>query len=234
MIIFDLETIPRRNLSEKILLYRSANLEFKEPKLGRLVDEEKIKAKLLETERHNSDLKKNFRNRDALDVDYAEVVAGGFMDETGKGKIYSQEKIREDELLDLIFDALGNDTGPMVGYNIKGYDIPLLKRCALHYGIRIPDYLFINDNIVDLMEILQEYRKIQPKKLNEYGMIYGYPVNMDFAQGSEVLKAFHDSDWEFIKKHLAQDLKITEYLFKMLHKTNQIYNPRIDKNYGKA
>jgi hypothetical protein len=220
MIIFDLETIPREQLSEQLLLYRSENLPVKELKTGNLKDPLKIMAKKEEVERENAEIKQNFRMNDGVDVDYCQVIAAGILSPE-RPQLVEIITGNEDVLVSNLLSILSESKSPFIGFNIKGFDIPILKRLKMRYQCTIP-LPFTKDNVVDLMDIFRFDYRTFPKKLIEYGMIYGAQVDLSIAEGSKIHEWYLDANTDAIYKHLTQDLKICQHLYHKLVSTNLI------------
>lgn len=214
MIIFDLETIPREDFSEQFLLYRSENIPYKELKLGNLKDTDKIALKVAEVDEHNRKLKKNFRNDDAKDVDYAQIICAAIKVDVNDVRVVTTASMEEEELINKLLTILSNNPGPIVGYNHSGYDIPLIKRVCLRYEIKVPP-IFSRDSLIDIMFLFKENYSMPFKKLIEQAMCYGFDINNKISAGHEILKKYQNNDWAWIKAHVVQDIEATYFLYKM-------------------
>ena len=223
MLIFDLETIPRTDLSEQLLNYRENKIE--KGKVGKnLKDPIKIADKEVEIENKYQYDKRELRKWDAVDIDYAEIVAIGFCIDDNPVKIGDVEKRYEKELLQIFVNELTDNSGPIVTFNGESYDVPLIKRRFIAHEIECPrvfDYTHI-----DLMKELKGSYSNKPKKLIEYAMIFGFDLNLDIANGADVFNAYINKDFAFIKKHVRQDIEITKFLLNKM-KGARLLNERI-------
>ena len=69
MIIFDMEAVPREDMTEQLILFRQSHLEIKKLD-SRLVDPVKRAENLKKVQLANDELIKNFRNNDDKDKKY--------------------------------------------------------------------------------------------------------------------------------------------------------------------
>ncbi len=211
MIIFDMEAVPRDDLTEQLILFRQSDLELKKQD-SRLKDPVKKAENIKKVQEQNELLITTFRDNDGKDVDYAKIIAIGFIKNNEVPKtVVVNGQTTELILLEKFNQFLAEEKGPIVGYNIGGYDIPLLKRRCMRYGILFPPVM--RQKPVDIMWELSEWKKVKPKKLIELAMSQGFNANMDVAKASEIYPKYIEGDLEYIKEHLAQDLLMTELIY---------------------
>ena len=232
MVIFDIETIPRVKLSEKLLLFRQKDLDYKDLKVGNLKDPEKILAKQQEIYNHNEELKRTFRSDDAKDIDYAQPILIGckydIKDEGGdwytkteiiEGGQEDGSTITEAEMVEDFMNIIDSTQPPYVGFNILGYDIPILKRSCIINGIKFSQALRYKENIVDLYQVLKDVFQYQPKKLIVYAMLFGFDVDLEIADARKIFEWYADGN-ENLYKHLNQDLELTERIYYQLREAS--------------
>ena len=221
MIIFDLEAVPRDDLTEQLILFRQSHIEMKSMD-SRLKDPIKRAENLKRVQIHNDELIKNFRDRDGTDVDYAKIIAVGYKRDD-KISIGTIEKMNEVQLLEKFSNILSEEKGPVVGYNIQGYDIPLLKRRCMYYGIEFPQVMRYRP--IDIMWELCEWKRVKSKKLIEVAMALGMEINIEILNGKDIYPAYIEQNWAFIKTHLEQDLKMTEFVYNKLIQSHILDKP---------
>ena len=227
MIIFDLET-RSRELPDNLIEYRRKTLNFKDLKTGNLKDPVKIAEKAREVEEYNIQLAKDMTRMDAADIDYAEIIASGIKEDGSSAKVMIGPTATEEKIVERTIGVLAENRGPIVGFNIIGFDIPLIKRAAVRYGIKIPAYIFARDNVLDLMELMKENYKTDIKRQMIYAMIYGFDLDVNLANSAEVPERWANGDIAWIKNHLIQDLEMSDFLF------NKFKNAQLipEKYYG--
>ncbi len=91
----------------------------------------------------------------------------------------------------------------------------------MNYVTIIP-LIFNKSSIIVIFFWFRETYQIQTKKLIEYGMIYGYDVDIESAGGHNIYKWHCDGDYNMIKKHLSEDLKIIWHIFNMIRHCEMI------------
>lgn len=153
---FDIETEP---LSVAELLAIRGPFDPSKVKLGRLVDPFKIKEKIAEEEAKWDD-----PDAVLLDARLCKICAIGVI-----GKKPGSEKCRtvidvntdEKSLITDIWDAISKivrQSGYIAGFNIKGYDLPMLRRRSWILGVKPPKFIiekekFWNAHFVDILEV---------------------------------------------------------------------------------
>lgn len=152
---FDVEVEP---LPDAELLAIRGPFDPTKVNYGRLKDPAKKREKLEEEEAKWNDL-----DTLLLDARFCRICAIGVV-----GKKIGSEKVRtvldpdtdEKALITDIWSAINtavNRSGVVVGFNHKGYDLPMLRRRSWILGIKPPKYIiekskFWNAHIVDLLE----------------------------------------------------------------------------------
>lgn len=209
MIIFDMEAIPRGDLSEQLILFRQSSLELKTID-GRLKDPTKRAENIKKVREANDLMIKTMCDRDGLDVDYAQIIAIGYLRDSIPA-IGTTKEMSEVQLLEKFSNILSEEKGPVVGYNIGGYDIPLLKRRCMNHGIEFPPVM--KQRPIDIMWELCEWKKVKSKKQIEVAMSLGMQLDMNVAQASSIHEKYIEGDWDFIKTHLKQDVYMSEFIY---------------------
>ena len=145
-IIIDIETIP--NLSMLPYLEEpQAPKNYKDP--------EKIEAYVIQKRQEMVDSM-------ALDIDHAKIKAVGLaigLDGNAMSYIVNGEA-EEKEILKFVWELIAETQGPVIGWNIRGFDLPILKRRAWHLDIpvnlpgkRSLDISRYSKEVIDLMQL---------------------------------------------------------------------------------
>lgn len=145
----------------------------------------------------------------ATSTDFAEIVCIGIKQFGGEAKIFNSiEQLDNQEMYNLLFQM------PLVTYNGKKFDLPLLIKSGFKAGINLPYQRLFGatkkygyaDRHLDLMEILSFNNKWQT--LDTYLQIYlgekKKTIGSDF---------FKNSSLEELNKHCLEDLSYTEKLY---------------------
>lgn len=224
MLIFDLETVPRVDLSEACILHRYRNIKMRKvPKSYK--DPIKIAEKKLEVKKMYDDDCKNIGEMDALDPLYGRIMAIGHVQDDGKIKarttIIDEQKgatplEAEKTLLQMWFKYLANEQGPVIGYNIEGFDLPMLTMRAIAHGLKIP-FVIQSKQKVDLMKAMTGFQwKREYKGQVETCLSLGMDVDMSIINSAEMYERYVKYDTEWVLKHLKQDVKMSFFLFNKL------------------
>jgi len=216
LIILDIETVPREDLSQAIIEERERLIKEKFDKIpDNIVKEETIEKRRVQNAIKAKEAIIELREKDAVDIDYAQICAIGFCtDKDWKVKVGTVEKQSELELL-LKFDkALEDEYGPIVTFNGDHFDIPILKRRFMLKNLMVPTLLTLGRNsTIDMMDQLKGHWRSEPKKQDEYALAFGFYINKEYSDGYKVLQKYRDNDFNWIKEHLKQDVRILRDLF---------------------
>ena len=107
----------------------------------------------------------------------------------------------------------------VVGFNVLHFDIPFLVTRSFVHNVQIVP--FVLKSIVDLREKVNAYR-YGPSRgtLKEFAAIMGLPTaDID---GSDIAKLYSEGYLDTIKQYLANDLEITDEMYKRMKETNII------------
>jgi hypothetical protein len=169
-------------------------------------------------------------DRAALNFDLARIVYGGLLalgrHEEDDAMTITGAATPDDEmaLVEGLIDVLNDPYTIVVGFNLLGYDLPLLDRRALDFGLppmrrrRQPRYRAIDEGIVDLAELLSEgERERRYVSLEWYcrrycpDVIARHPDPLPEG-GASVAKALEAGREDLVVAHLACDLERTRAL----------------------
>jgi len=186
-----------------------------------LKDPHKIEAKIAQ-------LKKDQIAKAALDPDTALVKAIGWRwGVHGEDiiKVIKPTKAKERALIVSFWDALKLSRGLSVGYNIIGFDYPVLLRRSMELGIKpniFPDMSpYALSSTYDLMYVM--YGKPVPKGKTQKWMAYRYGIdqNFDDRSGGDVASMSDDE----IALYLGDDIRRNVESWILM---NGVYWPEID------
>lgn len=103
---------------------------------------------------------------------------------------------------------------PIVGFNIKNFDLPFLKMRAALHGIKMNIPQPRSSNVVDIYEAIggKWQTDVSACSLSELGWhLYGEAKT---SSGADVAKQFAVGDMAAIKEHCLQDVILTEKIYK--------------------
>jgi len=118
----------------------------------------------------------------------------------------------------------------LIGYNIIGFDLPFLIARGLRHGIYEIQRLRTT-YIIDLMDIVSRYLTTSKRKWVKQKEICSFlgMDTRDVIDGSEIPRLFEQKDFETIKQHCLNDLRLTKELFFRL---KDLVKHRLMAKYG--
>ena len=123
----------------------------------------------------------------------------------------------EKEILEKFWEEWGkikkeNPNTQIYGFSILNFDIPFLVARSFINNVVIPSFFSLK-YVVDLREKINAYRYGETRgKLKEYALLLGLKnLSMD---GSNVADLCMNKDWDKLKSYLANDLEITDEIYK--------------------
>ncbi len=149
----------------------------------------------------------------SLDVDLCRIVAIGMQHEGDEpwGAVVT-EPVAEMTLLRNFWTAIGDRY--LVGFNILGFDLPVLLRRSLYLGVDAPAIQidrFKHPQVTDLMQTLSFDGKLRMRSLAFYCKRFGIDVP-DTLTGANIAQAVKDGDWNGIEHHVKADVQKTALL----------------------
>lgn len=148
----------------------------------------------------------------ALDPDLARIVAVGIADplDGGVQVITARTEAEERALLTLTWQALAGQT-TIVGYNILGYDLPVLLRRSLYLGVQAPAIQidkYRHPSVIDLMQLLSFNGAIKFRGLKFYAKRFGLPCE-DTVSGADIPALVAAGDFAKVESHVTSDVRLT-------------------------
>lgn len=192
-IILDIETGPA---PLDAILAMAPEIERGKPD-SRLKDPEKVAANMAAIEARYEADKRAVIERAALSAETGLVLAVGTLDDENYEGLYANETnddASEKACLQgmaLVLKQAAIDNVPVIGHNIKGFDLPFFMRRCWRHGVRfnrndIFDGRYFRRNIVDTMETWAAGEYGRKMSLNNLAKYFGLPEKLgtgdQFAQ----------------------------------------------------
>lgn len=150
-----------------------------------------------------------------LEADLCEVVAVGFLVEDAPVRTATREEVDEADLLELVWQHIRQRR--IVGFNVLGFDLPVLIRRSQLLGITVPHVNLDRYRTphVDLMERLTFNGKLTTRSLAFYCRRFGISCD-DTVNGSDIARLVAEGDWSAVEGHVRADVIKTAALAKRL------------------
>lgn len=152
-----------------------------------------------------------------LEPDLCEIVAVGWMcDGDDVASVYTRaESTDEWSLVEDIWEAIG--TRAIVGFNVLGFDLPVLIRRSQLLGVKYPDLNLDRYRTphVDLLEKLTFNGKLTYRSLGFYLRRFGLPHD-DTVTGADIAGLVAEGRWEAVGAHCRADVQGTAALARRL------------------
>jgi len=176
------------------------------------------------------ELKPFFVDVETLGLDPLEsrLIAIGY-DCNGSPEVIIGENERK--IIENFLEVINNCDGiVLIGYNIIGFDLPFLIARGLRHGIHEIQRLRTT-YIIDLMDIVSRYLTTSKRKWVKQKEICSFlgMDTRDVIDGSEIPRLFERKDFETIKQHCLNDLRLTKELFFRL---KDLVKHRLMAKYG--
>lgn len=138
------------------------------------------------------------------------VIAAGIRAD-GENRIFTgdEKDILEEFWLEWSAVKQGDERVKVVGFNVKNFDLNMLVGRSFIRGATIRPFKL--NEIVDLREKLSAYKWRGKGTLRDYVLSSGLEPSKE--NGSKVAQWAKEGDMESIKKHLKDDLVMTEKIF---------------------
>lgn len=202
-LVFDIETCPMPNCSDYLTDLIEAPGNYKKP--------EAIAAYIAEAKTKQIE-------KAALDLDLCEIAAIGIR-LPGEDALYVQTRGTTDEaeMLDGFWRFVRGcqrDGGILVGFNVLGFDLPVLLRRSLYLGVDAPALSiskYRHDGIVDVQDVLTFSGKTTWRSLGFYAKRFGIPHD-DSVKGEDVPALVGSGAWDTVAAHVRADVATTTAL----------------------
>lgn len=202
-VVIDIETCSLHD-AEAFLEPVAAPSNYKDPEKIRAYQDEK-RAELL--------------GRCALDPDLCRVIAVGLWSQDDPdASVWALDEDNQDEaaIIDHAWRAI-RQAQAVIGFNILGFDLPVLIRRSQYLGIPTPNINLDRYRTphVDLMERLSFNGKLRYRGLDFYCKRFGIDVP-DRYSGQQIAELVAAEDWAGIVQHCQADVRKTHALAQRL------------------
>jgi len=224
-VVFDIETGPLPDVVLRDICppfeppAHPGKFDPKAVKIGNLKDKQKIAEKVATAKKaHQTACKQHaanvkaaevehfatFQEKAPLDATTGRVVAIGLADPAGVRIVGDDD---EAEVLRGWWNSVETYLGghvPMVGFNIKHFDLPFLVRRSWILSVPIPSGVrtgrYWNDLFIDLMEVWQQGERSKMVKLDVLCAAFGLPGKVTEVDGVPVSGATFHELWKTDRK----------------------------------
>lgn len=210
--VIDIETIPSRALPEGL----TPEFDSADVKTGNM-GEAKASEKINKAE---DEFKQALDKKMSLDPDLCEVVCFAFKTPNDKWVYGHDQPCLVGDAWDVIKKAY-LDHIPLVSYNGIGFDLPVLWHRAMILGIPVDAQMYSdltrkydNHYHYDLMQILAGWDRTKWKPLDFYLKLFD--IGEKTGEGSEIYGWWKAREYDKIKEHCENDVKMTAKLFEKL------------------
>jgi predicted PolB exonuclease-like 3'-5' exonuclease len=159
----------------------------------------------------------NAIDKAALDPDLCRIVAIGWKSPGApvQSAIASSSE-DEREMLEGFWRRVTSDT-VLVGYNIVGFDMPVLLRRSLYLNLpNVPQFSLNkykpSSYLNDLMLMLSMNSALKYRSLDWYARRLGLPLPESPISGAEIPALVEADEWDEIRQHVEDDVHLTEHL----------------------
>lgn len=132
-------------------------------------------------------------------------VVGTYIYSEDKYKIYREDEISKLEEL-LVKKPL------LVGFNIKKFDLPVLK-----------PYLRINPNTLPVLDIMEELVKVLGHRVSLDSVAQATLGAGKTGHGLDAIKYYRSGQWDKLEKYCLDDVKITREIFEYGAKNGEVF-----------
>ena len=211
--VIDIETIPSQSLPDSV----KPEFDPDTVKIGNIKDVLKIDEKINAAEQEfNNALDKKM----SLDPDLCEVVCFGVKSSDNEWIYGHDQPCLVSDAWDVIKKAY-LDHIPLVSFNGIAFDLPVLWHQAMCLTIPVDAQMYSdltkkydNPYHYDLMQILGGWDRTKWKSLDFYLKLFG--IGEKSGDGSEIYGWWKVREYEKIKEHCENDVKMTGQLFERL------------------
>jgi predicted PolB exonuclease-like 3'-5' exonuclease len=155
-------------------------------------------------------------NKAGLDLDLCRVVAIGLMAEGASvvQVLMAKDHDEEAQMLRELWASLTKDRHPvLVGFNILGFDLPVLIRRSQYLGVPYPRMNLDRYRTPhhDLMLELTWRGLVRARSLKFYAKRFGIDVQ-DEVNGADMPVLVEAGDWDKVTSHVTSDVRLTAAL----------------------
>ena len=150
-----------------------------------------------------------------LEADLCEVVAVGWQVEGSSTAVLTRGEASERDMLGTIWDKI--DVCPVIGFNVLGFDLPVLIRRSQLLGVIYPNLNLDRYRTphIDLIERLTFNGKLTYRSLAFYCRLFGIPCK-DTTKGADIAQLVTKFRWDAVATHCRADVEETAALAQRL------------------
>lgn len=150
-----------------------------------------------------------------LEADLCEVVAVGWRLDDGPTAVLTRADGAEETLLGTLWSQI--DVRAVVGFNVLGFDLPVLIRRSQLLGVAYPSLNLDRYRTphIDLIERLTFNGKLTYRSLAFYCRLFGIPC-ADLTKGADIALLVADGKWADVAAHCRADVEKTATLAQRL------------------
>lgn len=145
--------------------------------------------------------------------DIHSMTVGDVLDD-GSGE--DEKVVNEWNILEAFWSMAKKCRGPLCGYNINGFDIPVILTRSIILGIpatRQFDTKPWGKDLCDLM--LKRWPRGQAGKLKELAPLYGIEIPAEGVDGGSVLPLWEEDRLDLINEYVKSDVQVTRDLYNL-------------------
>lgn len=211
--IIDIETIPNQTLPEGV----KPEFDPDSVKVGNIKDSTKIQEKV---DAARKEFDEALDKKMSLDPDLCWVVCFGFKSPNDEWIYGHDQPCLVSDAWDVIKKNYLNHI-PLVTYNGISFDLPVLLHQAMRLTIPVSAQMYAdlvkkydNPYHYDLMQILAGWDRTKWKSLDFYLKLF--EIGEKTGEGSEIYECWKAGEYEKIKEHCKNDVRMTGKLFERL------------------
>lgn len=133
------------------------------------------------------------------------TVVGVYLYQENKYLIYTEDEIGK-------LEQLLTKKPLLVGFNIRKFDIPVLK-----------PYLKINPDQLPVLDIMEEFVKKLGHRVSLDSVAQATLNTGKSGHGLDAIKYYKNGEWEKLKKYCLDDVRLTKELFEYGAKNKELF-----------
>jgi predicted PolB exonuclease-like 3'-5' exonuclease len=204
-LFIDVETIPDQNIPEKL----KPAFNPDSVKLGNVKDPERVKAKIISA---GIEFETGLTKKMSVSSDLCQIISLGYIEtdpqfkEISRGVFFNETSDKE---ILVKFQGVLKDS-ILVGWNLKGFDNPVIWKRGIIQGLNIfNDYLGLNnkyrsERCIDLMHV---WNNFDMGKMSACADRLGIE-NKTGMDGSMIYQAFQNKQFQEIQDYNLQDCQV--------------------------
>lgn len=128
-----------------------------------------------------------------------------------------KESVREIDILELFWTLAARCKGPVCGYNIVGFDLPVIFARSIILGVKPTRGFDMKPWGADAIDLMVKRYPRGSGKLKDLARLYGIPVPAGDVDGGAVLELFQLNHLSKIDYYVRSDVKITRDIYELFY-----------------